>query len=180
MLQVSVPQGEVFDEKTSEFISVAPIVLRLEHSLVSISKWEAKWKQPFLSSNEKTTQQMLDYVACMTLNQNVDENVYRVLPQSLMTEISNYIAEDQTATWFTEKRVPPSREVVTSELIYYWMTAHNIPFECQKWHLSRLLTLIRICNIKNNPEQKKMSKSDIYARNRKLNAARRKARNSRG
>lgn len=180
MLQISVPGGEVFDEKTSEFITVAPTVLRLEHSLVSISKWEAKWKKPFLEDKPKTAEQTLDYIRCMTLNQNVDENIYRVLSAELMQKISDYISEDQTATWFNEKKKPPSREVVTSELIYYWMTAHNIPFDCQKWHLSRLLTLIRICNVKNDPNQKKMSKSEIYSQNRKLNAARRKARNSRG
>lgn len=181
MLQLKIEEGEMFDEERNEFVHVPSIELRLEHSLLSIAKWESIWKKPFLTKDPKTHEQLLDYIRCMTLNQHVDPGVYYGLTSKDIEKVTEYIETDQTATWFSDsKSGPPSRDIVTSELIYYQMTAHNIPFECQKWHLSRLLTLIRICAIKNNPEQKKMTKSQIYAQNRKLNAARRKARGSKG
>ena len=179
MLQIEIPSVELYDDISEEFFSIKGTSLRLEHSLVSISKWEAKWKKPFLNERElKTTEQSIDYVRCMTLNQNVNPKVYYGLTKGNMDEINNYINSDMTATWFNESKTT-SREIVTSELIYYWMVAYNIPWEAQKWHLSRLLTLIRICNIKNAPP-KKMSKSAILRQNKQLNQARRKALHSRG
>ena len=179
MLELEVKGAEFYNEATNEFIYLAPITLRLEHSLVSISKWESKWKVPFLSENEMTTEQAIDYVKCMTINQNVDPNVYSALKPEDFKKIEEYIAEEKTATTFRKNNNPPSRQVVTSELIYFWMTSYNIPIECQKWHLSRLLTLIRIASIKNQPEQK-MSKSSILRQNAALNAARRAKMHSKG
>lgn len=180
MLVLDVAETELYDERKEEFVFVKPISLRLEHSLVSISKWESKWRKPFLQRTEpKTLAESRDYVRCMTLNQNVDPNVYYALTTEHFKRINEYIDSQLTATWFNNLQDSPSREIITSEVIYYQMVAFGIPFECQKWHLSRLLTLIRICNIKNNPG-KKMSKSDILAQNKKLNAARRKAMHSRG
>lgn len=181
MLILNIPETELYDERTERFIQVKPIALRLEHSLVSISKWESKWKKPFLSHKErKTLQESRDYVRCMTLNQNVDPLVYYALTSEHFAKINSYIEDKMTATWFNDRNHgAPSREVLTSELIYYQMVAYQIPFECQKWHLSRLLTLIRICNIKNSPG-KKMSRSEILANNQKLNAARRKAMHTKG
>jgi hypothetical protein len=177
---VTIPEFEAFDEEANEFVSCKQQDLCLEHSLVSISKWESKWKKPFISKEQKTTEQTIDYVRCMTITKNVDPNCYLGIPMSVLKEINSYIDDSMTATWFTEHKGRPSREVITSELIYYWMVAYNIPFECQKWHLNRLLTLIRICSIKNNPSKKKMSKSEIMARNKQLNAARRAKSHSRG
>lgn len=180
MLSVTIPETELFDEARGEFVDVPKTELRLEHSLISLSKWEAKWKKPFLHTSEKTTEETLDYIRCMTLNQNVDPNIYLGITPDILSEITEYINDEQTATWFSDsKNGPPSREIVTSEIIYYWMTAHNIPFDCAKWHLSRLLTLVRVCNVKNAPD-KKMSKSEILHRNRKLNAARRAAKHTKG
>ena len=181
MLQIVVPGKEMINEDTYEFISTKETVLRLEHSLVSISKWESKWKKPFLDNKtKKTYEESIDYIRCMTLNQNIDPLIYYNLTADNFKKINEYIDSERTATWFREDSVKkPNFEIVTSELIYYWMTAHNIPFECQKWHLSRLLTLIRICNIKNSSE-KKMSKAATLSRNRSLNAARRKAMHTKG
>ena len=179
MLEIEVNGAEFYDEATNEFIYTDPVVLRLEHSLVSLSKWESKWKIPFLSAKRLTNEQALDYIKCMTINQNVNDNVYRALGSEELSAIEKYISEERTATTFARTNEPPSRQVVTSELIYFWMSSYNIPFECQKWHLSRLLTLIRIANIKNQPE-KKMSKHAVMSRNSKLNAARRKAMHSKG
>lgn len=171
MLFITVPSVEMFDDKTNRFYKTKSQDLRLEHSLVSISKWEAKWQKPFLSKDDKTIEETLDYIRCMTLTQNVPPDVYTRLTESNIEEISKYINASMTATTFTNKNMKPNREIFTSEVIYYYMIAFNIPFECQKWHLNRLITLINICYIKNQPA-KSMSKRDIMARNKALNAQR--------
>lgn len=182
MLQITVPiSPEGWDEEKQEFVDPKVQVLQLEHSLVSLSKWESKWCKSFLSRSDKTGEEILDYIKCMTLTQNVSPDVYNHLTQENIKQINQYIEAPMTATNFSEdKSGKANREVITSELIYYWMIALNIPFDpCQKWHLNRLLTLIRVCNIKNAPP-KKMSKRDVMSRNAALNAARRKQLNTRG
>ena len=180
MLEITIPATELWDEINEEFIATKEQTLRLEHSLVSLSKWESKWCKPFLSKTNKTDEEMLDYVRCMTLTQNVPDEVYRCLTDDNIRKIYEYIDAPMTATWFNDDKTKvTSREQTTSELIYYWMIALNIPFECQKWHLNRLLTLIRVCNIKNQPP-KKMSKRDIMSRNAALNAARRNKLHTKG
>lgn len=180
MLRVFIPAAEYFDELNEEFVYVAEQHLTLEHSLVSVSKWEQKWHKPFLTDNKKTREENIDYVRCMTLTQNVDPRVYIGIPDSVMEEIMAYIDDPRTAAIFPEeKNAKTSREIITNETIYYWMIALEIPSEYQKWHLNHLLALIRFCNIKNKPA-KKMSRKEILAQNRALNEARRKASGSRG
>ena len=180
MLQITIPGIELWDESREIFTQTKEQTLQLEHSLVSLSKWESKWGKAFLSKQEKTYEETIDYIKCMTITQNVDPNVYNHLSKSIIDKITEYIEAPMTATYFSkEQSSGNSIEQVTSELIYYWMIALNIPFECQKWHLNRLLTLIRVCNIKNQPP-KKMSKRAIMSRNAALNAARRKQLNTRG
>lgn len=186
MLQITIPATddiEMWDERTETFVmkpGVKAQTLQLEHSLVSLSKWESKWCKAFLSKKEKTVEETIDYIKCMTLTQNVNPEVYNNLTQENIAQINKYIESPMTATYFSEdKNAKGSREVVTAELIYYWMIALQIPFECQKWHLNRLLTLVKVCNVKNSPP-KKMSKRDIASRNAKLNAARRQHLNTRG
>ena len=180
MLQITIPAVELWDERKQEFITTKEQTLQLEHSLVSLSKWESKWCKPFLSKQEKTFEETLDYIKCMTITPNVDPEVYKYLTNENIEEINNYINAPMTATYFSDdKTVKPSREQVTAELIYYWMIALNIPFECQNWHLNRLLTLIKVCNIKNQPP-KKINKKEIMRRNTALNAARRKRLNTKG
>ena len=180
MLEIVIPESEQWDEVKQEFISTKEQTLKLEHSLVSLSKWESKWCQPFLSKKEKTVEQTIDYIKCMTLTQNVDPNVYNLLTKDNILKINEYISAPMTATTFhQENKGGGNGELITSELIYYWMVSLNIPFECQKWHLNRLFTLIKVCSIKNQPP-KKMSKKDILSRNASLNAARRKQLNSKG
>ena len=181
MLRIAVPLGpEEWDEKKEEFITPKILTLQLEHSLVSLSKWESKWCKPFLSSKEKTIEETMDYIKCMMITQNVDPDLYNHLTAENIEEINQYIYAPMTATTFSDDKTnKPNREIITSELVYYWMVALNIPFECQKWHLNRLLTLIRICNVKNQPP-KKMSKRDVMSRNAALNAARRKQFNTNG
>ena len=180
MLTITIPATELWDETREEYIYTKRQTLQLEHSLVSISKWEGKWCKPFLSSNDKTLEETIDYVKCMTVTPNVKPEIYRCLSGENIEDINKYIAAPMTATWFSEdKTARPSREVITSEIIYYWMIALNIPFECQKWHLNRLLTLIKVCDRKNQPP-KKMGKNAIMSRNAALNAARRKKTGSKG
>ena len=173
MLDIVIPSVEYYDEEKNLFVRPfeKDCHLRLEHSLVSISKWESKWCKPFLTNEQKTLEESIDYIRCMTLTQNVNPDVYQHITNSIMGQINAYIEAPMTATTFMEHGHGGNREVVTSELIYYWMIALNIPFECQKWHINRLLTLINVCNIKNAPE-KKMSRSELYNRNRALNEAR--------
>lgn len=180
MLKITIPSREMFNEKTQEFFHVHEYTIQLEHSLVSVSKWESKWNKPFLSKDTKTEEEELDYIKCMTITQNVDPNVYKFIPLNIREEIKEYINAPMSATWFSEdKNTKSSSEQITSELIYYWMVAQNIPFECEKWHLNRLITLIKICNIKSQPP-KKMGKKAIMSRNAALNAARRKQLNTKG
>lgn len=179
MLEITIPSLELWDEEKQEFISVKGTTLKLEHSLVSLSKWESKWCKPFLSRDDKTKEETLDYIKCMTLTQNVDPDVYRYISTENVNKVIEYINAPMTATTIREDKKGGNKEVVTSELIYYWMVALTIPFECQKWHLNRLLTLIRVCNVKNQPP-KKMSKREIMSRNASLNAARRQQLNTKG
>lgn len=180
MLRITIPALEVYDEAANEFIQIKEQKLQLEHSLVSLSKWESKWCKPFLSKEAKSREETIDYIRCMTITQNVDPNVYRFISKEQIDEIADYINAPMTATYFSEdKTSKPSREVVTSELIYYWMIALNIPFKCEKWHLNKLITQIRVCNIKNQPP-KKMSKKEIMSRNAALNEARKKRFNTKG
>lgn len=181
MLRITIPiSAEGWDEVKEEFVSAEEKTLDLEHSLVSLSRWESKWCKPFLSSDNKTDEEVLDYIKFMTVTRNVDPDVYSHLTVDNFTQINNYINAPMTATTFSDdKNGKKSREVITAELIYYWMIALQIPVEFEKWHLNRLLTLVRVCNIKNAPP-KKMSKRDVMSRNAKLNAARRQQLNSRG
>ena len=181
MLILKVPASEQWDENNQCFIYGDDYTLQLEHSLISLSKWEAKWKKPFISKGNLSNEEILDYIKCMTITQNVPEDVYVRLTLDNYTEVRKYIEDPMTATWFsnTEKKGKINNEQITAELIYYWMIALQIPFECQKWHLNRLITLIRVCNIKNTPP-KKMSRTEIARRNAELNAKRRAELNTKG
>jgi len=180
MLTIKVPPNEIFDEINSKIITTKGATLQLEHSLVSVSKWESKWHKVFLDPDtHKTMEETIDYIKCMTISQNVDPMIYYTLSQDIIKKINEYIDDPMTATTFNEENIkkmsigqPKTNEKMSSELIYYWMVAAQIPFECQKWHLNRLLTLIRICGIKNQPP-KKMSKKDLNSKYRSANAARR-------
>lgn len=182
MLVLDIPEIELYDESKEEFFKVKKTELRLEHSLVSISKWESRWKKPFLSpvKNDKTPAELLDYVRCMTLNQNLDPNVYYALTTEDFRKINEYIDDPMSATKFSDVGTQsPSRDIVTAELVYYMMFSYRIPMECQKWHFNRLMTLIRVFNVKNS-DQKKMPKHEVLARNRALNAARRAKNHTKG
>lgn len=179
MLRVTIPARESWDPVKEEFIYSNETTLQLEHSLVSLSKWESKWCKPFLGKEKKTYEESIDYIRCMTLTQNVNPSVYYNIPDTIFNQIMQYIDAPMTATTFSDKGKGGSREIVTAEIIYYWMISLNIPFECQKWHLNRLLTLIKVCSIKNTPP-KKMSKNELMSRNRSLNAARKSRLHSRG
>lgn len=176
MLIITVPSQELWDEEKQEFITVKEQELRLEHSLVSIAKWESKWHKVFLDDKyDKTEEETIDYIRCMTLTQNVDPLVYYCLTSDNMRSINAYIEDPMTATFINDMghESKHSREPVTSELIYYWMITLGVPFECQKWHINRLIMLIRVCGHKQQTP-KKMSKRELMARNARLNAARRK------
>lgn len=180
MLKIYIPERELYDERTNTFYSTKSTTLELEHSLVSLSKWESKWHKAFLSNKDKTTEETLDYIRCMSLNPNTDLNVIYNLTNKDIATINEYIDNKMTATYIYDRAdVKGRNEVITSELIYYWMITLNIPFECQKWHLNRLMTLIRVCDIKNNPP-KSMSQKELMSRNRALNEARKQKLNTKG
>ncbi len=179
MLKLTIPAIELYDEINEEFISSKERTIQLEHSLVSLSKWESKWGKAFLSKDEKTIEETIDYVKCMTITQNVDDNVYNLLSDNNLKQVRDYIELDMTATTFPKQQRTINKEITTAEIIYYWMIALTIPFECQKWHLNRLLTLVNVCNIKNTPP-KKMNRREVTNRNTALNKARRQQLGSKG
>lgn len=173
MLTIRVSEEDFYDEETGVFVSPNAVSIEFEHSLVSVSKWESIWEKPFLDGSDKSGEQLLSYVECMLVDPNLPPETLRLLGTSDIKKINDYIGTKRTATWFSQdKKGSSSGEVVTSELIYYWMVALNIPFECETWHLSRLLTLVEVCHRKNSPA-KKMTASEIAERNRTLNAKRR-------
>lgn len=180
MLEIQIDSKEGFDESKNEFVKFPKVTLQLEHSLISISKWESKWHKPFLQYSKNLTQEeIFDYIRCMTISPgNIDSRVYYFLSQKNIDDIIAYIQNPMTATWINEdkKNKGKSKEIITSELIYYWMVALQIPFECQKWHLNRLLMLIKVCNAKNeeaNPNKKnKLGQRELMSRNAALNAQR--------
>lgn len=179
MLTIFVPEGELYDVSKNEFIYLKATTLVLEHSLVSISKWESKWKKSYLNTSDKTLEENLDYIRCMTITKNVNPLIYKNLPKDVTNRITEYINDPMTATTFMDDRQSGRQGVVTSEVIYSWMVTLNIPFECQRWHLNRLLTLIKVCS-KNATPPKKMSNAEKLARYSEINAMRRKAMNSKG
>lgn len=185
MLQLTIPGEEFYNEKLGEFITTENVTLKLEHSLLSISKWESKWEIPFLNDdklNPKTNEMILDYIRCMSITPIKDEVLARI-NQTIYNQISDYISSKQSATTFNEKgSEKPNKEIITSEVIYYWMAAYQIPFDCEKWHINRLLNLIKIYSIKNAPpdKQPKVGKRQQAVDRAKLNAERRKALNTRG
>ena len=181
-LTVAITQ-EGWDSEKEEFIEPKSVTLQLEHSLVSLSKWESKWRKPFLSQDTKTDEEMIDYIRCMTITQNVDPEVYKKLSNENINEVNAYINNPMTATWFSNKdkrkKGSSSGKQVTSELIYYWMISFNIPYKYEKWHLNRLLTLIQVCEAEGQ-QQKPMSKRDTINQYRSLNASRRKKAKKKG
>lgn len=181
MLSITVPAGELTINLDDEvrFIDTKEQNLLLEHSLISLSKWEQKWHKAFLGREKKSDQEMIDYIRCMTITQNVDDNVYKVIPPDIMKQIADYIQNPRSATKLRKGPKKPSREVITAEIIYSSMIKLGIPFECQKWHLNTLLTLIEVCNIHSTPP-KKRSRKEILAENRALNEARRAKYNTTG
>jgi len=174
MLVINVPESERWDEIKEEFVYVKACSLLLEHSLVSLQKWEAKWNVPFIDTNDKTEEQQLDYIRFMTMTKNVDPQVYYSLSAKNYSEINAYINAPMTATWFSgnNKKKKSSSRKVTAELIYYWMIAYGIPFECRKWHLNQLLTLIEVCEEEGKEHQKK-SRKQTLAEHSAINKARR-------
>lgn len=181
MLELIIPAGEKYDPINNEFIYYREQKLTLEHSLISLSKWECKWKRPFLKPHDKKTdEETIDYISCMIVgHKDPSLDLETMLTSENIAAIKSYIEDPMTATTFTNKPHSPNREIITSELIYYWMIALNIPMECEKWHLNRLLTLINVCSIKNTPS-KKMKSGELAKYNSSLNAARRARMHSRG
>lgn len=174
MFHLTIPETELFDEKTYTFVEVPSQVLKLEHSLLSISKWESIWKKPFFESFEKASnEEIMSYIKCMTINKNVNPIVYSIISNRDINRIVEYMNDSMTATWFSEKESSNNKQsqAVTSELIYYWMLSFNIPVEFERWHINRLTTLIRVFIEKNAPK-KKTSKRDMIRKRSELNAAR--------
>lgn len=180
MLQITIPaRSDVWDEEKEEFLTIPERRLQLEHSLVSVSKWESRWHRPFLSKEPHTPEQELDYVKCMTLTQNVPPETYFFLTKENLKEIRGYIDDPMTATVLPKQTQSGYREQITSELIYFWMISQNIPSEYKKWHLNRLLTLINLCFLKNAPP-KKLSQREMIEQRNALNEKRKRALHSRG
>lgn len=182
MKVIHVPAQNGFDSNRNEFVNIEPTTIKLEHSLISLKKWEQKWKVSFLDKKtQKTTEMWIDYIRCMAINQ-VDDRVFQYLPIEIVKDVIKYIEDPMTATWFSDPNkkgaAKSDKEVITAEIIYCWMIMLNIPVEFEKWHLNQLLTLIRVVNIKSNP--KKMNAKEQASQRKALNAARRAKHHSKG
>lgn len=178
MLTLTVPGQEFYDETKGKFFHTKEQTLQVEHSLISLSKWESKWHKPFLNDKKKTNEETIDYIKCMSMTKGLDDDFYKSLPNDIIDQIDKYIENPMSATTIKEPD-SFSKDIITSEIIYYWMIELGIPFECQKWHLNRLIMLIRVCTIKRSPD-KKMSPEEIMQQNRELNEARKKELNTKG
>lgn len=185
------PKQEMWDPAREEFIYIEATreyKITLEHSLVSVSKWESKWKKAFLKQGEKTPEEVLDYIRCMTIEKNIPDEAYKNIPPNEVKRITDYIDDSHTATHINhmpQKEKPGRKDVITSELIYYWMIANQIPFECERWHLNRLMALIQICSVKNSQmyggkKKSRSSQQDLLRHNSALNASRRAMTGSKG
>lgn len=180
MLRLIIKGDEYFNEETLEFSTQGDVEIDLEHSLVSLSKWESKHKKPFLSNEDKTPEEIFSYVESMILSENFPGGILRTMSSENINQINEYIDSKESATTFGEMPAVRGRgETITSELIYYWMVAFRIPFICETWHLNRLFSLIRICNLKNNPP-KNTNKHELAARNRELNERRKRELGTKG
>ena len=181
MLTIIVPETELFDSETQEFIYIKEQKLTLEHSLVSVQKWESRWKKSFLhNADERSYEEMIDYIRCMTITKNVDPLIYKNFPLDAIKQVQEYINDEMTATTFVDDKRRGGREIITAELIYFWMVNFGIPFECKKWHLNQLLTLIRVCAIKSESASRKMNQKEILKQNQELNTLRRQRLKSKG
>lgn len=172
MLHIDVPEPEQFNDSNQEFITEIAGTLVLEHSLISLSKWEQLFEKPFINTDRKTDEETLAYIRCMDLGSNTPPDLFKKLTPDNITAIQEYINAKMSATWFAEEPARPNREVITAELLYYYMISLGIPFECENWHLNRLLTLIQVCNRKNAPK-KKMGRSEAAVKMAELNEQRR-------
>jgi hypothetical protein len=171
VLEIIIPMEESYDEDTQELVVTKGFAVQFEHSLASLSKWESFFEKPFISTEEKTVEEILWYIRAMVITPEVPEDIFARLTEENLLAINNYIHAKMTATWFSDRNDEPSQEIVTSEVIYYWMVTLGIPFECETWHLNRLFTLVRVCNQKNAPKEK-LSPAEIAKRNRELNEQR--------
>lgn len=184
MLLLQIPDRELWDPVKEKFISVKGATVELEHSLYAISKWESKWHIPFHDDRtKKTLEQNIDYIRCMCVSSDVDPNVFNYITEENAREVTSYIDDSSTATWFNNaaNRRSGKKEIITAEIIYYWMTAYNIPESYQYWHLNKLMTLLRVCAEKSNPDKKKINNTgQLAAQRRALVAARRKKYHTRG
>lgn len=179
-ITIKIPDREFFDQVNNRFLTIKGRTLTFEHSLLSVTKWESKWHKPYLSKTEKTREQAIDYLRCMCLDKVDDPTIFMAIDAKGMKEISEYIEDPMTATTFREDNKRQSHEIITNEIVYYWMTELNIPFDpCQKWHFNRLMTLIRVAFIKKQPS-KKMGKKEWAAERMALNAQRKAKYNSKG
>lgn len=188
MLKIKIPKQDLWNEENEKFIHIdKEITINLEHSLISISKWEQIWKKPFLTKDQLTQEQTLSYIKCMCLNNIEDDKYYKALTPDNIKTINEYLQDPMTATFFNEQEKKKEKNrIITNELIYYWMISYNIPKECEKWHINRLLTLIKVCGAELEAQEKRskgkskpLSKSELSNRS-KINAQRRALLNSRG
>ena len=179
MLKLTISAKELYNDRDECFIDLPSVTVSFEHSLFSLSKWESKYKKPFISNSEMTPDEVLDYIRFMTITRNVDPLVFQALPEDALDKIKDYISDSMTATTFTDESHGGNRERITSEIIYYWMLSLNIPVEFERWHLSRLLTLIRVCEVKSS-KSKKMPRAEVANKYKELNAARKKKYNTKG
>lgn len=179
MLEIIIEAKEFYNQQQNKFVTTQPCTLTLEHSLISLAKWESKWHIPYLSDVEKTAEQELDYIRCMIIGNVPNEDILKALSVDNVLTIKEYIDNPMTATTFSKKGGKTEKKAITAEVIYARMFTHNIPMECQKWHLTRLFTLLRVCDLDNAPKQK-MTKRETSAYYAEQNAARRAKYNSRG
>lgn len=183
MLHIEIPDVELYDEINNEFKIRKGASIVMEHSLLSLAKWESKYHKPFLTDDEKSLEETIEYYKCMTITQNVDPSVYQNITPAISRQIDDYMSNTMSATTFREfpgsNKLNNDGSFISAEIIYYWMISLNIPFECQKWHLNRLMTLIRVVTEKNAPT-KKIPKSDLLARQRRLNEERKRKFNTSG
>lgn len=172
MITIHFEEMEYYDEQLNRFYTLPPKVVNFEYSLAAVAEWEAIWKIPLLNTELGVDSDMfLSLAMCMSDDRELLEYY---LDDTEKAELHKYLSDSQTATTINSSQngnTTGRGKVYTAEEIYALMFMNGIPIEWESRNLNRLLVILRIISIYQNPP-KKMSQQDVMKQNARLNRER--------